>query len=837
MAMMEQGIQWMGMMHMTGEAWRPAVATAPTLPSVSGNIILTILVFLPFLMGLVVYTAGRAGGRERKGRDISRTGRILAVCAVAAQLLLVLLSAGIFYSNSRGMPPHLYESAETALDCVIPGICGFGLHFYMDGLRLIYGVVAAFMWFMTTLFSGEYFAHHRHVSRFYLFLLWTLGAVMGVFLSADLMTTFIFFEIMSFTSYVWVAQEENAPSLRAADTYLAVAVLGGLVMLMGIFLLYRQLGTLEIAGLSAAAEGCENKGVLYAAGICMLVGFGAKAGAFPLHIWLPKAHPVAPAPASALLSGILTKTGIYGILLLSCQLFARDGRWGMTILAAGVVTMVLGAVLAVFSLDLKRTLACSSMSQIGFILVGIGMQGLPGDRNQLAVHGTLLHMVNHSLIKLVLFMAAGTIFFNVHELDLNVLRGYGRKKPLLKGVFLTGALALGGVPLTAGYVSKTLLHESIVEYGGGGLFTVIEGLFLVSGGLTAAYMTKLFVAIFVEKNQDAERQASYEVKKPYMNPVTGFALTASAAVLLFWGLVPGLTMDPAARLGQGFMGLSRAEEEVAYYSPDNLTGALVSLGIGAAVYLVVVRGGLMRRREAFGQESLCTAGGDIRGQLHGARAGGRGTTAGSVEAGERRTTVGSVEAGGRGTTAGSVEAGGRGTTAGFMGAGERGTTAGSVGAGRGVAGAAGRWIKWKIPADYTNPWPAWLDLEELLYRPLLLSLLPLLSGIVCRLLDSAVDLLVVALRRTLYRDSPLPRELPEGNAVTEVLGHMLNGLQWLGNHTWKRRFPTRREYVHLLAMKHAQIKEDGFIIRRSLSFGLLLVCLGLGLTLVYILLL
>ncbi len=831
MTMMEQGIQCRGIMDITGRVWRSVGAAAQTLEPAGGNVILAVLVFLPFLMGLAVYGAGRTGGGERDGRGISRTGRVLAVCAVTAQFLLMLLAAGIFYRNARLMPPRLYEPAGTALECVIPGICGFGLHFCMDGLRLIYGVAAAFMWLMTTLFSGEYFARHRHVSRFYLFLLWTLGAVMGVFLSADLMTTFIFFEIMSFTSYVWVTQEENTPSLEAADTYLAVAVLGGLVMLMGIFLLYRQLGTLEIAGLLAAAKGCENKEVLYAAGICMLVGFGAKAGAFPLHIWLPKAHPVAPAPASALLSGILTKTGIYGILLLSCQLFAHDGSWGMTVLALGVVTMVLGAVLAVFSLDLKRTLACSSMSQIGFILVGIGMQGLTGEGNELAVHGTLLHMVNHSLIKLVLFMAAGVIYFNVHELDLNVLRGYGRKKPLLKGIFLTGALALGGVPLSAGYVSKTLLHESIVEYGGGSLFSAVEGLFLVSGGLTAAYMTKLFVAVFVEKNQDADRQAFYEEKKPYMNPVTGFALTGSAAVLLLWGLVPRLTMDPAARLGQDFMGLIQAGEEVAYYSPENLAGALISLGIGAAVYLAAVRGGLMRCREASEGGGLRVAGCSARGETRSARGG-----LCCARAGEREITGGSMQAGESGSTVGSMQAGGSGSAVGSMRIREREKTAGSVQAGNGVALGVQRLIKWNTPADYTNPWPAWLDLEKLLYRPVLLSLLPLLFGIVCRLLDSAVDLLVVALRRTLYRDSPLPRELPEGNVVTEALGHVLNGLQWLGNHTWKRRFPTRREYVHLLAMKHAQIKEDGFILRRSLSFGLLLVCLGLGLTLVYILL-
>lgn len=679
---------------------------------------LPVLVFMPFIMGILAY--------------VLRKKSAAAICGTAAELLTVLTLAGIFYWQSRVMLLHLYETSETFLECALPAVCGFGLHFRLDGLRLVLALTAVFMWAMAALVSRQYFAGHRRTGRFYLFLMWTLGAVMGVFLSADLMTTFIFFEIMSFTSYVWVAQEENAPSLRAAQTYLAVAVIGGMVMLMGVFLLYHELGTLEIAELAAASQGCEDKGLLYAAGGCMLVGFGAKAGAFPLHIWLPKAHPVAPAPASALLSGILTKTGIFGILILSSQLFAQDGAFGMLILAVAVITMLLGAVLAVFSIDLKRTLACSSVSQIGFILVGIGMQNLLGEENALAVHGTLLHMVNHSLIKLVLFLTAGVIYLNTHALDLNTIRGYGRKKPLLGGIFLTGALAVSGVPLFAGYVSKTLLHESIVEYSGGWLFTLVEWIFLLSGGLTAAYMTKLFVAVFVEKNGDESRQAAYDEKKPYMNRMTGFALTLSAVVLLLWGLAPRLTMERIARLGQGFMGLSHTGDAVAYYSWSNLAGAIISIVIGAVVYLVFLR------RPA--------------------------------------------------------------------------------------------------STNYVSRWPAWLDLEELVYRPLLFSLLPLLCGIVCRVMDSAVDLLVVLLRKTLYRNSPLPRELPEGNVFTAAAGHVLNGIQWLGNHLWKRRFRTHREYVHLLAMKHLQIKEEGFIIRRSLSFGLLLFCLGLGLTLVYILL-
>jgi len=356
------------------------------------------------------------------------------------------------------------------------------------------------MWMMATILSGEYMRHHKHQNRYYLFLLATLGATMGVFLSEDLFTMFLFFEIMSFTSYVWVAQEETETALKAAATYLAVAIIGGLVMLMGIFLLYDVLGTLDITELFFAAQVYSgNRTVLYGAGVCLLVGFGAKAGAFPLHIWLPKAHPAAPAPASALLSGILTKTGIFGILAVSCHLFLFDKTWGNLILGIGVLTMFGGALLAAFSIDLKRTLACSSMSQIGFILVGVGMQGLLGEENLTAVHGTLLHMVNHSLIKLVLFMAAGVVFMNAHALDLNEIRGFGRKKTVLKVIFLIGALAIAGVPFFGGYISKTLLHESILEYGGDGTMKLVEMIFLISGGLTAAYMAKLFTAVFCGK--------------------------------------------------------------------------------------------------------------------------------------------------------------------------------------------------------------------------------------------------------------------------------------------------------------------------------------------------
>lgn len=469
-----------------------------------------------------------------------------------------------------------------------------GLTLTVDGFRRVYIVVICLMWAMTLLLSPEYFRHHRHVTRYYFFNLLTLGATLGVFLAADLYTAFVFFEIMSFTSFTWVIQEETPGAVRAANTYLAVAVIGGLVALMGLFLLQHALGTTELTKLYALSQAYPNKGLLYAAGGCILFGFGAKAGMFPLHIWLPKAHPVAPAPASALLSGVLTKSGIWGIVAITANIFRYDAGWGTLILCLGTVTMVLGAVLALFNTDLKGTLACSSMSQIGFILVGVGMMGLLGEENALAARGALLHMVNHSLFKLVLFECAGVVYLNLHQLDLNEIRGFGRKKPLLNLAFLLGAAGIGGIPLLNGYVSKTLLHEAIVEGAAiyGWPLKVAEWLFLISGGMTLAYMTKLYVCLFVEKNPT--RQQEFDSKKTYMSPLSAIAVLLPAFLLPALGLSASVSMDAIADLGTDFFCCGPLPHAVHYLSPENLKGAAISIVIGVALYFLVIRKCLMK---------------------------------------------------------------------------------------------------------------------------------------------------------------------------------------------------------------------------------------------------
>ncbi len=644
----------------------------------------------------------------------------------------------------------------------INGICGFGLAFKLDGFRLLYSAIATLMWVCSMIFSVEYMAHYKNKLRYYAFSAVTYFATVGVFLSSDLYTTFVFFEIMSLASYVWVIQDERKESLRAGDTYLAIAVIGGLVMLMGIFMIYVQTGTTDLTALSF-----DGSRMQFIAGTLMLFGFAAKAGGFPLHIWLPKAHPVAPAPASALLSGILTKAGVFGILLLSCYLFWGNEKWGTLILTIGVITMFLGALLALFSVDLKRTLACSSVSQIGFILTGTGVYDLLKEHNALAAGGVLMHMVNHSMIKLLLFMAAGVVYMNLHELDLNQIRGFGRKKPLLKIQFLMGALGIGGIPLFNGYVSKTLIHESIVEYKelleegvlmpflyGKGLITLIEWIFIISGGITIAYMTKLFVVLFVEKNSDEERQKRFDEKKHYMSVASAVVLSIPALFMILAGMFPHFIPESFIRLSTGFL-RSQALENFRYFSLTNLTGGFYSIAIGAVLYLFVVRKCLMK------------------------------------------------------------------------------------------------------DGEYVNRWPKYLDLEEYVYRPLLLIVLPAVLGFLCRILDRFVDTvtpvlihcgvfvcrladrfidsIVVGLRKTVFKEEKLPQERIEGSPATHLIGSWMDHAIHVMNDTVWEYKPKKENAEHRLAMIHTKISENNAIIVRSLSFALSLAGIGLILILLFML--
>lgn len=639
------------------------------------------------------------------------------------------------------------------------GVCG--LSFRYTGFGGVFGALSAAAWLVTGLFSREYMKDDAHAKRYNFFSVLTLGAVTGIFYSADLFTLFFFFEIMSFASFMWVAHRQTPESLYAAGTYLGIAVAGGMAILMGILIVQNKLGTLRFGELYAAARAALADGGdaswLYAAAVCMFVGFGAKAGAFPVHVWLPDSYTQAPAPATALLSAILSKTGVFGLLIVTLEIMPAQGSWGLFILTTGVITMVYGGIRGVMSGNLKTTLAFSSMSQIGFVITGVGMQSLlsgllagaygngahSGEIGKvlgMAMDGTFLHMVNHSLVKLALFMAAGVVFMRTGSCELEKVRGFGRKKPYLAVVFFLAAAGVGGVPFLNGYVSKTLLHESIVEYAGLlgegssllSLMKIVERLFLFSGGLTVAYMTKLFVALFVEKNQDSALQVQYEAQKDYASILSKIAIGVCVLPIPFIGLLPGTVAERVARYGAFSVGEWQFEQgNVRYFSPEALSGASVSIAIGIAVYFLAVR-------------------------------------------------------------------------------------------------------LWMLRRGYRELFPSWINMEKYIYRAVFYTAIPFVLGVISRVMDSVADTIVVLLRRSVYRDRPLPYELPEGNIATHGAGRTLERFRMLGCAVSKREY-TPGDYEHRLALMNTDIFENLRIIERSLSFGLFMFCVGLGLTMVYLL--
>lgn len=709
-----------------------------------GNYAILFLILFPLVCAILGYFVGKKKPESRND-----------IVDVAVIVETVIFGYLCFTVLKSGNPVHF--SWED--------FCGFGIKFTLDEFRAIYGTLAAIIWLLATIFSKEYFAKTKDSNRYYMFNLITLGATIGVLISADLYTLFMFFELMSLSSYTWVIDSEEKKAMKAGGTYLTVTLIGGFVMLMGMGLIYSQTGTLTFAGISKMMSyyGGAN-GRMWLAGILLVAGFGAKACMYPLHIWLPDTYGEAPAPGSALLSAMLTKTGIYGILVISIYAFFGNHNWGMFILIAGAITMFVGAFFALFNNNMKKILAYSSMSHIGFILVGIGTLVLLGKESAIPVTGTFLHMMNHSLVKISLFLVAGIVFMNTGKLELNEIRGYGKNKPLLMIAFLVGGACMAGIPLTSGYISKTLIHKGLVEYielvkegaitgfGNYGFVKTIEWIFLISGGCTLAYMTKIFIAVFIEKGSIDEEVAKVETttdeeteenttkkKTSYMKPLSAVAILVPTVYFIVCGILPHQTIEWLGKKAIGFISVDTLEE-VNYFSWTNLSGALISIVIGILIYIVIIRGLFMKKSES------------------GVRV-------------------------------------------------------------------------------YVDRWPEWLTLENCLYRPILMVILPTIGTFFGRICDWIIDGPIVMLRRTVFRDNRRQATVHYGSAFTDSMGLFLDNFKGLLNCTILKKHPIDKSFVQILAVKRNRIKVTKDLVTKSVSFSLLMFAVGFVFTIIYMMLL
>ncbi|MBM7869075.1 formate hydrogenlyase subunit 3/multisubunit Na+/H+ antiporter MnhD subunit [Clostridium pascui] len=524
------------------------------------RIVLLYIILIPFIGSFIGFIIGR---KEEKWRDVFN------IVMTGFNFLLIT---------------SLYKNVMNGkIEIFIPNIMGTGLQFKLDMFRYIFVWLTALIWLLVTIYSTQYLISYKNRNRYYLFFMLTYWSTLGIFISQNFLNLFTFFEIMSLTSYPLIIHDEDKYSHEAGETYIIMAVTGGLVLLMGLFLLYNYTQTLDIYELRYLLKDMGN--IKYVITGLIIFGFGIKAGMIPLHIWLPKAHPAAPAPASAILSGVLLKTGIFGILITAEIIVPGDIYVSLVLLILGFLTMFIGGFLAMFQRNIKRILAYSSMSQMGYIIVGIALVGMLQEHKGIALYATLYHIINHMIFKVLLFMGAGIIYMALHELSINGIGGFGRNKKILKIAFLIGLCGIIGMPGFNGFISKNMLHHALSEavhlYGGFWLHFG-EVIFTISSAFTTAYLLKLFIAVFIEKSNQ-------EIDNIKMK-ITGRALASMsvlAFITVFIGIYPQFIMKILDKAVETFNIYHKVD--VHFYTIENIKSSFTSIGLGVLIYVFFIR--------------------------------------------------------------------------------------------------------------------------------------------------------------------------------------------------------------------------------------------------------
>ena len=378
----------------------------------------------------------------------------------------------------------------------------------VDDLGRLFATLTVSMWLLSTWFSFRYMDHQERETRYQIFSLLSLSALLGVCLSGNLITTYLFYEMMTLATFPLVLHEQTKEAISAGMTYLYYSIAGAFLGLIGIFFLYGNASDRSQAGgilgyvPGGFLQNVEDKDGLLVVIFLMLVGLACKAGMFPLHGWLPKAHPVAPAPASALLSGNITKMGVLftiRVIFYSVGVDFLQGTWVQNaLLTLSLTTVFLGSMLAYREKLFKKRLAYSTVSQVSYCLTGIYL--LSGT----AVTGALLHVVFHSIIKNLLFLCTGAVIFTTGKTRVDELKGLGKKMPVTMWCFTLGGLSLVGIPPFSAFISKWYLATGAIETKLSVFCYLAPVVLLISALLTAGYLLTITAnAFFGEEAEDA----------------------------------------------------------------------------------------------------------------------------------------------------------------------------------------------------------------------------------------------------------------------------------------------------------------------------------------------
>ncbi|MGN1295191.1 MAG: complex I subunit 5 family protein [Bacilli bacterium] len=459
---------------------------------------------IPLAISLVLYFA----------KNISKKlNKILCILP-----LVVSLIANIIISFAGKIDPLvLFKVSEDLLIVA-----------FIDTMSKFFAILISVVMLIVTIYSFEYFKDDEKKNRFDSFFLLSYAALMMLTYSGNLVTMYISFEMVTLFSMPLVLHEKTKESIDAALKYLIYSVGGAFLGFIGIVYLSSYSGNFFVLGGSLAVSSI-NQNILNVVLLLMLIGFGTKCGMFPLHNWLPTAHPVAPAPASSILSGIITKSGIIAIIRIIYYVVGVDiikGTWvHYTWIILILITILLGSFMACVQKNLKKRLAFSSVSQISYALLGVSLL------NTTALQGAYMQVASHAVIKVGLFLVAGVLIhvLNIHNVD--ELDGVGKKMPITMWCYTICALGLIGVPPTSGFVSKWYLASGALSSGLKVIDIVAPIVLIISAILTAYYLLDCTIRAFFPSNKDN----SYKrIKEPllFVVPLLIFA-TLSILIGLF----------------------------------------------------------------------------------------------------------------------------------------------------------------------------------------------------------------------------------------------------------------------------------------------------------------
>jgi len=448
-----------------------------------------------------------------------------------------LMGLSIYFIQNAGQTQHYFVGDWELIDGI-----PIGIMMVMDGLTILMLLVVNCIGFLVSLFAVHYMSRYTDKEKYYTLFMLMVAGMNGVVISGDLFNLFVFLEITAIASYALVAFGVEAEELEASFKYQVLGGTASALILLGIAIFYLQVKTLNLADASRVISSLSDKTGMVFVGVLFLTGFSLKSALMPFHAWLPDAHPSAPAPISAMLSGVVIKVlGVYTLVRLFFNVFGLQNMPAIqtVFLVLGTLSMVVGAFLALGQKDMKRLLAYSSISQVGYIVFAFGL-GTP-----LGILGGLFHLLNHSVLKSLLFLNSGAVVYETESRDMDKLGGLIHKMPVTGTTSVIASLSMSGIPPMGGFFSKLIIVWAALDSG----HPVLGGIAVLASIITLAYYAKLQKSVFLGEMTTAFKKVK-EAPVLMCIPMVILAIVSIGLGLLLLPSVKDSLLGPAVQVIQ-----------------------------------------------------------------------------------------------------------------------------------------------------------------------------------------------------------------------------------------------------------------------------------------------